>query len=182
MQSAILAYASECWSAASAPAQEAAAVAFATSPEMDLYRSQVVALHKRCTLALYHALRECGLVVAEPKGAFYVYPSFHPYTQQLEALGIFTSQQLSHWLIEECGVAALPGSVFGEDDNGLIGGRYRLRMATSYLYFQSHAERYERGYKTLALASDTGNPLTLPLLDEAILAIRNAVGKLRGTT
>ncbi|KKP06934.1 kynurenine-oxoglutarate transaminase [Trichoderma harzianum] len=179
VQSAILAYASECWSAASAPAQEAASVAFATSPEMDLYRSQVVALHKRCTLALYNALRECGLAVAEPKGAFYVYPSFHPYTQQLEALGIMTSQQLSHWLIEECGVAALPGSVFGEDDNGLIGGRYRLRMATSYLYFQSHAERYERGYETLALASDKSKPLTLPLLDEAILAIRKAVGKLR---
>ncbi|UKZ84009.1 hypothetical protein TrVFT333_011825 [Trichoderma virens FT-333] len=179
VQLAILAYASECWSAASAPAQEAAAVAFDTSPEMDLYRSQVVALHKRCTLALYHALYECGLAVAEPKGAFYVYPSFHPYTQELEALGIKTSQQLSRWLIEECGIAALPGSVFGEEDSGLVGGRYRLRMATSSLYFQNHAERYERGYETLNLASDSSIALALPLLDEAILAIQNAVGKLR---
>lgn len=146
---------------------------------MDLYRSQVVALHKRCTLALYHALYECGLAVVEPKGAFYVYPSFHPYAQELEALGIKTSQQLSRWLIEECGIAALPGSVFGEEDAGLVGGRYRLRMATSYLYFQNHAERYERGYETLNLASDSSIALALPLLDEAILAIQNAVGKLR---
>lgn len=181
MQSAILAYASECWSTTSAPAQEAAAVAFDTSPEMDLYRSQVVSLHKRCTLALYHALRECGLAVPEPKGAFYVYPSFHPYTRELKALGIKTSQQLSHWLIEECGVAALPGSVFGEDDAGLIGGRYRLRMATSYLYFQNQAEKYERGYEILALASGVGNMLMLPLLNEAILALQNAVAKLRAT-
>ncbi|KAL7931376.1 pyridoxal phosphate-dependent transferase [Trichoderma chlorosporum] len=179
VQSAILAYASECWSAASAPAQEAAAVAFDTSLEMDLYRSQVVALHKRCTLALYHALQECGLAVAEPRGAFYVYPSFHPYAQELEALGIMTSKQLSHWLIADCGVAALPGSVFGEDDAGLIGGRYRLRMATSYLYFQSHAERYDRGYQCLASALKAGGTLTLPLLDEAILAIQTAIAKLR---
>ncbi|KAL6900580.1 pyridoxal phosphate-dependent transferase [Trichoderma evansii] len=179
VQLAVLAYASECWSTASAPAQKAAAVAFNTSPEMDLYRSQVVSLHKKCTLALYHALRQCGLAVSEPKGAFYVYPSFHPYSNQLEARGIWSSQELSRWLIEECGVAALPGSVFGEDDAGLIGGRYRLRMATSYLYFHDQAERYEHGYNILNLASDANNVLKLPLLDEAIQAIQNAVAKLR---
>ncbi|KAM0513712.1 hypothetical protein ACHAPE_007538 [Trichoderma viride] len=179
VQSAVLAYASECWSTASAPAQKAAAVAFDTSPEMDLYRSQVVSLHKRCTLALYHALRQCGLAVSEPKGAFYVYPSFHPYSKQLEARGIRSSQGLSRWLIEECGVAALPGSAFGEDDAGPIGGRYRLRMATSYLYFRDQAERYEDGYRILDLALDANNGLKLPLLDEAIQAIQNAVAKLR---
>lgn len=174
-----MAYASECWSTASAPAQKAASVAFDTSPEMDLYRSQVVSLHKRCTLALYHALRQCGLAVSEPKGAFYVYPSFHPYSKQLEARGIWTSQDLSRWLIEECGVAALPGSAFGEDDAGPIGGRYRLRMATSYLYFRDQDERYEDGYRILDLALDANNGLKLPLLDEAIQAIQNAVAKLR---
>ncbi|KAM0250021.1 hypothetical protein ACHAQJ_008790 [Trichoderma viride] len=179
VQSAVLAYASECWSAASAPAQEAAAVAFDTSPEMDLYRSQVVSLHRRCTLALYHSLRQCGLAVSEPKGAFYVYPSFHPYSRQLGALGIKTSKELSHWLIDECGIAALPGSVFGEDDAGPVGGRYRLRMATSYLYFQDQAERYQHGYKNLDSAPDAKNNLELPLLSEAIQAIQNAVAKLR---
>ncbi|KAL7917606.1 pyridoxal phosphate-dependent transferase [Trichoderma austrokoningii] len=147
-------------------------------PEMDLYRSKVVSLHKRCILALYHALRQCGLAASEPKGAFYVYPSFHLYSKQLEARGIRSSQELYRWLIEECSIAALPGSAFGEDDAGPICDRYRLWMATSYLYFHDHVERYRDGYLILDMASDTNNGLKLPLLDEAIQAIQNAVAKL----
>ncbi|KAK4074898.1 hypothetical protein Purlil1_12845 [Purpureocillium lilacinum] len=116
VQKAVAAYASECWSAASAPAQEAAAVAFDISSEMDIYRQQVTLLHQQCTTKLFEALRDCGLAVPKPKGAFYVYPSFHPFTGQLESLGIRTSLELSRWLVEECGIAALPGSAFGEDD------------------------------------------------------------------
>ncbi|GAB1741830.1 hypothetical protein NU219Hw_g7236t1 [Hortaea werneckii] len=73
-----LAYASECWSAASAPAQEAAAVAFDIRPEMDLYRKQVTHSHQYCTAALFKTLTDCGLAVTPPKGGFYLYPSFHP--------------------------------------------------------------------------------------------------------
>ncbi|KAJ4184115.1 hypothetical protein NW767_013339 [Fusarium falciforme] len=86
---------------------------------------------------MYKALRDCGPAVSEPWGAFYVDPSFHPYTKQLEALGFKTSLQLSRRLIEECGVAALSGSAFGEDDACFPGGLYRLRMATSYQYFKN---------------------------------------------
>jgi aspartate aminotransferase len=181
LQKAILAYASECWSAASTPAQEAAAVAFDTTPEMDTYRSQLSNLHKHCTIRLYEALKNCGLAVAAPKGAFYLYPSFYPYSKQLKSLGIYTSRQLSRWLIEECGMAALPGSVFGEDDEGVRGGRYRLRMATSYLYFKDQEERYTRGYELLSHALDGGANATikLPLLEKAIVAIENAVAKLK---
>ncbi|KAF2188009.1 aminotransferase [Zopfia rhizophila CBS 207.26] len=179
VKSAILAYASECWSAASAPVQEAAAIAFDTTPEMDLYRAQVRTLHRRCTLALFRALKECGLDVPEPKRAFYVYPSFQPYAKRLKDLGIETSCGLSRWLIKECGIAALPGSAFGEKDNGLAGGRYRLRMATSYLYFNNQAERYERGRELLASVLANENTVDLPLLNEAIRAIRDAVARLR---
>lgn len=179
VQSSILGYASECWSAASAPAQEAAALAFQPSPEMDLYRKQVTAVHRHCTLRLFEALKDCGLAIARPRGAFYLYHSFHPYTAQLEKLGVRTAADLAHWLIEECGVAALPGSAFGEDDDGLQGGRYRLRMATSYLYFKDDAERYEHGYELLEQALAAKQDLNLPLLEEAIRAIRTAVDKLR---
>jgi aspartate aminotransferase len=146
---------------------------------MDLYRMQVTKLHCHCTIKLYEALRDCGLAVPKPKGAFYLYPSFHPYTKQLESAGIYTSQQLSRWLIESCGVAALPGSVFGENDNGRLGGRYRLRMATSYLYFKDQKDRSERGYQLLEAAMTKGalTTIQLPLLDEAIAAIQRAVSK-----
>ncbi|KAI7264260.1 hypothetical protein KC345_g8877 [Hortaea werneckii] len=178
-----LAYASECWSAASAPAQEAAAVAFDTRPEMDLYRTQVTRLHQYCTAALFKALTDCGLAVAPAKGGFYLYPSFHPYTKQLEVMGIGTSKQLSHWLVEECGIATLPGSAFGEDDEGLMGGRYRLRMATSYLFFRSEEARYTDGYKLIeeALVEDPTVSGRLPLLDRAIEAIEAAVQKIRSS-
>lgn len=175
----MLAYASECWSAASAPAQVAAAVAFDTTPDMDLYRQQVCAMHRACTLRLYQALKACGLAVAEPRGSFYLYPSFYPYAKSLEARGIKTSAQLSRWLIEGCGVAALPGSVFGEDDEGLEGGRFRLRMATSYLYFNDQEDRYARGYELLSKGMMDPEVSGLGLLNNAIDAIHNAVAKLK---
>jgi len=176
-----LAYASECWSAASAPAQEAAAVAFDTSPEMDVYRTQVTRLHRHCTAMLYNALVDCGLAVAPPKGAFYLYPSFHPYAEQLEKMGIRTSQRLSHWFVEECGIAALPGSAFGEDDGGLQGGRYRLRMAMSYLFFENEDARYTKGYKLIesAMLENAATSGQLPVLNKAIHAIQMAVKKVQ---
>ncbi|KAI7082020.1 hypothetical protein KC356_g8712 [Hortaea werneckii] len=183
VQKTTLAYASECWSAASAPAQEAAAVALDTRPEMDLYRTQVARLHRDCTAALFKALTDCGLAVAPPKGGFYLYPSFHPYTKQLEAMGIMTSKQLSHWLVEQCGIATLPGSAFGEDDEGLIGGRYRLRVATSYLFFRDEERRYTDGYRLIekALVEDPTVSSRLPMLDKAIEAIGAAVEKIRSS-
>ncbi|KAF2010259.1 PLP-dependent transferase [Aaosphaeria arxii CBS 175.79] len=179
VQTAVLAYASECWSAASAPAQEAAAVAFDTTSEMDLYRAQVARLHKSCTLQMYHQLLSFGLDIAKPQGAFYLYPSFQPFARQLESLGIKTSAELSSWLITEFGVATLPGSVFGEDDDGLPSGRYRLRMATSYLYFKDCSERYEHGYDLLAMAVTEQFVPYLPLLQSAIKALQAVVDKLK---
>lgn len=174
----ILAYASECWSAASAPAQLASVKAFSTSPEMNTYRKSVTSLHKYCTTRLYQALKDLGLDVGKPGGAFYVYPSFSPYAAQLNKLGVFTSADLSRWLISECGLAALPGSAFGEDDNGPVCGRFRLRMATSYLYFADEADRYNNGYALLE-ACAAGQDIKLPYLEEAILVLGAAVEKLK---
>lgn len=178
VRSSILAYASECWSAASAPTQLASMTAFSTTPALDEYRSTVAALHEYCTTKLYSALQRLGLLVPNPKGAFYVYPSFQPYAAQLASLHVHTSRELSQWLITECGVAALPGSAFGEDDEGPVCGRLRLRMATSYMYFDSDAERYTAGYKMLSKMT-TKSEVDLPLLREAIKALEAAVRKLR---
>lgn len=146
---------------------------------MDQYRSQVATLHKQCTLELYGELSQLGLDVAEPQGAFYIYPSFQPFANQLQSIGIQTSAELSSWLITECGIAALPGSVFGEDDAGLSGGRYRLRMATSYLYFKTNAERYDHGYKKLEAVEKAEEAVDLPLLRGAVEKLQAAVAKLR---
>ncbi|KAL2850661.1 pyridoxal phosphate-dependent transferase [Aspergillus pseudoustus] len=174
----ILAYASECWSAASAPAQLASVKAFSTGEAMCRYRKSVTALHRYCTWRLYYALKGLGLDVSEPGGAFYVYPSFSPYAAQLYKLGISTSADLSAWLIRECGLAALPGSAFGEEDDGPLHGRFRLRMATSYLYFQDETDRYEKGYDLLERCA-SGEEIELPYLEEAIKVLEIAVQKLQ---
>lgn len=142
------------------------------------YRKSVTTLHKYCTRRLYSALQKLGLDVSEPGGAFYVYPSFSPYAAQLHKLGISTSAELSAWLIRACGLAALPGSAFGEDDDGPLYGRFRLRMATSYLYFENEHDRYERGYDLLERCA-AGEEIDLPYLEEAIAALENAVQKLQ---
>lgn len=161
------------------PAQVASVRAFSTSDDMDTYRAEVALLHKHCTSRLYVAVRDMGLDVPEPQGGFYIYPSYRPFTKELQSLGVKSSNNLSRWLITEFGVAALPGSAFGEDDrNGPAGGKLRLRMATSYLYFTNDEDRYSKGYDILALNTET-EKLELPLLDEAIEALAVSVDKLR---
>jgi aspartate aminotransferase len=174
----LIAYASECWSAASSPSQHAAVEAFSTAEHMNQYRKSVCELHALCTIRLYEGLRALGLRVAKPSGAFYVYPSFQPYAAQLAKIGIQTSFELSKWLVNTCGIAALPGSAFGEEDEGLIGGRFRLRMATSYLYFANQEERYEKGYELLEAAAQ-GKMVHLPMLEEALSALTAAVDQLK---
>jgi aspartate aminotransferase len=145
---------------------------------MNQYRKSVCKLHVICTTRLYEGLNALGLEVAKPSGAFYVYPSFQPYAAQLAKIGVRTSSELSKWLVNTCGIAALPGSAFGEEDEGLIGGRFRLRMATSYLYFANQEERYEKGYDLLEAAAQ-GREIHLPMLEEALSALREAVNKLK---
>ena len=71
--------------------------------------------------------------------------------------------------------AALPGSAFGEDD---ASGQFRLRMASSYLYFSSDVERYSKGYELLSLSAKESS-IQLPLLDHAVKALQKAIAKLK---
>jgi aspartate aminotransferase len=77
----------------------AAIVALQRSPSMEIYREAAASLHRQVSLRLYHALCSFGLDVAEPQGAFYVYPSFNPFAAQLRRLGVHNSMDLSKWLI-----------------------------------------------------------------------------------
>lgn len=148
---------------------------------MEKYRESARSLHRQTTLRLYHALCSFGLDVAEPQGGFYVYPSFNPFTAQLRRLGVHTSMDLSKWLMEKWSIATLPGSAHGEEDDGVIGGRLRLKIATSCLYFRDEKERYEEGYELLDRCQ-RGESISLPLLDEAIEALGAAVDYIRTMT
>lgn len=52
--------------------------------------------------------------VLSPEGGFYLFPDFEPYRPMLQAKGISTSVELCDRLLEDTGVAILPGVDFGQ--------------------------------------------------------------------
>ena len=126
---ALRALASEIWSAASAPVQAAAVVAFEPGAEIEAYLRQAAHLHGVVTSALYETLVRVGVTCPRPAGGFYLYPDFAPWRRALSARGIQTSQELASYLLEQWDIATLPGSEFGEQP-----GVLRLRLSTSMLY------------------------------------------------
>ena len=49
----------------------------------------------------------------KPEGGFYLFPNFNKWASQLNAIEIFTSKDFCNRLLEETGVALLPGESFG---------------------------------------------------------------------
>jgi len=70
-----------------------------------------------------------GISCQNPKGAFYVFPN-------IKQLGK-TSQQAADWILEEAGVALLPGNAFGKFGEGYL----RLSYANSQENIQKALER-----------------------------------------
>ena len=105
--------ASETYTATSAPIQFAAVTAFLGGSEIEQYlvqcRRVLRALGRYCA----RILQQGGVEVAEPKGAFYLFPSFQRFGSTLRAKGITTSLELSERLLLETGVATIPGCNFG---------------------------------------------------------------------
>ena len=105
--------ASETYTATSAPIQFAAVTAFVGGSFLDHYlvhcRRVLRALGRHCM----DVLQKAGLEVEPPAGAFYLFPNFRPYRRTLRERGIRSGLDLSERLLEDTGVATLPGSSFG---------------------------------------------------------------------
>lgn len=130
--SAMASVASETYTSVSAPIQYAAIKAFQGSPDIDLYL-------RNCCRILAEIARYCELQLMAaggrlPKanGAFYLFPDFTVVRSRFEARGITTSVALTEKLLEETGVATLPGSVFGRP-------REELTLRLSYVNFNGAA-------------------------------------------
>jgi len=112
--------ASETHSAVAAPVQYAAAVAFRGGPEIDRYLAdsrRVLGAVGRLSARL---LQDAGWMVRPPAGGFYLFPD----GEACRATGIATSAALCDRLLEERGVATLPGEAFGRP-----AGELTLRLA-----------------------------------------------------
>ncbi len=170
---ALRALASEIWSAAATPMQEAAVVAFSPNADLEIYVQRSARIHAHSAARLYETFRSLGVPCPRPAGAFYLYPDFAPWRTALAERGVKTGQELAHYLLDKWDIAALPGSAFGEQPEAL-----RLRLATSMLYSPggAHAtlEREAALWRLLDLADTVSPPdhasrpaLPLPMLERA---------------
>jgi aspartate aminotransferase len=170
---AVQAIASEVWSSATTPVQEAAVLAFSPNADLETYVRRSARLHGHITGRLYATFQQLGVPCPRPAGAFYLYPDFAPWRTALTARGVTTGADLARLLLEEWDIAALPGIEFCEQPEVL-----RLRMATSMLCLPlasvSPEEREALLWRLLeatdALPADdpaAGTPLPLPALERA---------------
>jgi len=122
----------ETFTSVSTPIQYAAIRAFEGGPEIEHYvagcRSILGALgrHSRATLMA------AGCRLARLDGAFYLFPDFEPFREKLAARGVTGSAALAERLLQDTGVATLPGEVFGRPP-----GELNLRL--SYVNFDGRA-------------------------------------------
>ena len=113
LANAMAAVASETFTSTSAPIQYAAVTALEDRPEMQTYM-----LHSRQILAAlashaYRTLSDAGAALSQSSGGFYLFPRFEQHRQSLETRGIDSAQVFCERLLEETGVAVLPGDCFG---------------------------------------------------------------------
>ncbi len=116
---AMAAVASETFTATSAPIQYAAIRAFKGSPKIETYLWNSRWILRKLGEEIYNILTGCNVKVAKPEGGFYVFPDFGFYKDSLAGKNIRTSMQFCETLLEETGVAILPGVVFGRPEDEL---------------------------------------------------------------
>ncbi len=132
LQDAMAAVATETYTSTSAPIQHAAVSAFTGGPEIEAY----LAGSRRVLAALGNwsvaKMREAGIAVQEPEGGFYLFPDFTPLEDRLRGRGIQGSRPLCERLLQETGVATLPGVDFGRP-------RQELTLRLAYVDFDGGA-------------------------------------------
>jgi len=124
LQQAMAVVASETYTSTSAPIQYAAVEAFRPHQELDDYLFHSRRVLKAIARMMTDRFHELDIHVPLPHGGFYLFPNFEPFREKLLRRNIRTSAELATKLLEETGVAVLPGSDFGRNESELT-----VRMA-----------------------------------------------------
>ncbi len=111
MQS-MAAAASETFSCVSAPVQYAAVRAYQTDEPINDYLFHVRSVLETVGNYCAKKLNDSGIITMRPEGGFYLFPDFSEYREFLSTKGVSDSESLCRKLLEETGVALLPGSAF----------------------------------------------------------------------
>jgi len=141
--------ASETYTSVSTPIQFAAIRAFSGGVKIERYLCHARRILSTLGNKYARMLNDAGIRVYEPVGAFYLFLDFSPLVVKMAGRGIGDSAKLCERLLEETGVAILPGSVFERPKDELT-----ARLA--YVDFDG----------SRALAASETIPLDQPLPDD----------------
>lgn len=107
------AVASETFTSTSAPIQHAAVTAFRGGEWLDEYLEKSRRILKGIAGYVHLRLSRCGVVMPQAEGGFYLFPDFSNFRERFANIGIYDSESLCQKILQETGVAMLPGSAFG---------------------------------------------------------------------
>lgn len=120
--------ASETFTSTSAPIQYAAVRAFRLGIDIERYLWNSRKILRGIGGQLYKILTDGDVRAAFPKGGFYMFPNFENYRESLRNKGIIRPEQLCQRLLNDTGVAILPGTAFGRPE-------FELTARLSYVDF-----------------------------------------------
>jgi aspartate aminotransferase len=112
LRQAMAAVASETYTTVSAPIQHAAVQAFRGGVEIERYLWHARRVLAELARRSVDVLKQAGIRVHMPLGAFYLFLDFTPLADRLRDRGIDGGKELCDRLLEETGVAIVPGVAF----------------------------------------------------------------------
>lgn len=130
---------SETFSCVSSPVQFSAIKAYQYSKELQHYVATSAAILDGISSYIYYELTKYSIQCTTPQGSFYMMIGFNNFKENLKPLSIDTSTKLSHHLLDNYGIALLPGTDFGFKSNELF-----FRMA----FVDFDGEKVMKAYHT----------------------------------
>lgn len=121
---ALVVVASETYTSVSAPIQYASIKAFKSSDEIKEYLQHSRRVLDALGKWIVNQLLEANIRIHPVEGAFYIFPDFEYYREALAKIGVKNNIELCEQILEDTGVAALPGHAFGRPKQEL-----NIRMA-----------------------------------------------------
>ena len=149
LQDAMAAVGTETFTSTCAPVQHAAITAFEEGPEITHYLLHARRVLRALGRPLAAQIRDTGAEILDPAGAFYLFPDLSHLSDRMRSRGVTTSAEMCERLLEDTGVAVLPGVDFGRPPE-------ELTMRIAYVDFDGAA----------ALGASEEVPFDHPLPDD----------------
>jgi len=124
--------------------QWAALEALKGSNDAEILEFQTL-FQKRRDVAYESIAKISGIKCPKPAGAFYIFPNIEQFLGKTTQAGrkIHTDADLAYYLLEEYGLASVPGSAFG------LNGHLRFSFVVSFEQWNDGMARFEKALKAL---------------------------------